>query len=42
MVIAVVAFVIFDGKKLPELCKELGEGLRGALVQIANPARIEW
>jgi Sec-independent protein translocase protein TatA len=23
MVIAVVAFVIFDGKKLPELCKEL-------------------
>jgi sec-independent protein translocase protein TatA len=29
MVIAVIAFVIFGGKKLPELGKGLGEGLRG-------------
>ena len=29
MVIAVVAFLVFGGKKLPELGKGLGEGLRG-------------
>jgi sec-independent protein translocase protein TatA len=29
MVIAVIAFVLFGGKKLPELGKGLGEGLRG-------------
>jgi sec-independent protein translocase protein TatA len=29
MVIAVVAFLFFGGKKLPELGKGLGEGLRG-------------
>jgi sec-independent protein translocase protein TatA len=29
IVIAVVAFVLFGGKKLPELGKGLGEGLRG-------------
>lgn len=29
MIIAVIAFVLFGGKKLPELGKGLGEGLRG-------------
>jgi sec-independent protein translocase protein TatA len=29
IVVAVVAFVVFGGKKLPELGKGLGEGLRG-------------
>jgi sec-independent protein translocase protein TatA len=29
MVIAVIAFLVFGGKKLPELGKGLGEGLRG-------------
>jgi sec-independent protein translocase protein TatA len=29
MVIAVIAFLLFGGKKLPELGKGLGEGLRG-------------
>lgn len=29
IVIAVVAFVLFGAKKLPELGKGLGEGLRG-------------
>jgi sec-independent protein translocase protein TatA len=29
MVIAVIAFVLFGGNKLPELGKGLGEGLRG-------------
>jgi sec-independent protein translocase protein TatA len=29
MVLAVVALVLFGGKKLPELGKGLGEGLRG-------------
>jgi sec-independent protein translocase protein TatA len=29
MVIASVAFLLFGGKKLPELGKGLGEGLRG-------------
>ncbi len=29
MVIAVVVLVLFGGKKLPELGKGLGEGLRG-------------
>jgi sec-independent protein translocase protein TatA len=29
MVIAAIAFVLFGGKKLPELGKGLGEGLRG-------------
>ena len=29
IVIAVIAFVLFGGKKLPELGKGLGEGLRG-------------
>ena len=29
MVIAVVAFLVFGGNKLPELGKGLGEGLRG-------------
>ena len=29
IVIAVVAIVLFGGKKLPELGKGLGEGLRG-------------
>ena len=29
MVIAPIAFVLFGGKKLPELGKGLGEGLRG-------------
>jgi len=29
IVIAVVALVLFGGKKLPELGKGLGEGLRG-------------
>jgi sec-independent protein translocase protein TatA len=29
IVVAVVAFVLFGGKKLPELGKGLGEGLRG-------------
>lgn len=29
MVIAVVGLVLFGGKKLPELGKGLGEGLRG-------------
>jgi sec-independent protein translocase protein TatA len=29
MVVAIVAFVLFGGKKLPELGKGLGEGLRG-------------
>jgi sec-independent protein translocase protein TatA len=29
MVVAVIAFVLFGGKKLPELGKGLGEGLRG-------------
>ncbi len=29
MVIAVVALVLFGGRKLPELGKGLGEGLRG-------------
>ena len=29
MVIAVVAFVLFGSKKLPELGKGIGEGLRG-------------
>lgn len=28
-IVAVVAFVLFGGKKLPELGKGLGEGLRG-------------
>jgi sec-independent protein translocase protein TatA len=27
--IAIIAFVLFGGKKLPELGKGLGEGLRG-------------
>lgn len=29
MVIVIIAFVFFGGKKLPELGKGLGEGLRG-------------
>ena len=29
MVIAVIAFLLFGGNKLPELGKGLGEGLRG-------------
>jgi sec-independent protein translocase protein TatA len=29
IVVAVVAFVLFGGRKLPELGKGLGEGLRG-------------
>jgi sec-independent protein translocase protein TatA len=29
MVVAVLAFVLFGGNKLPELGKGLGEGLRG-------------
>jgi sec-independent protein translocase protein TatA len=29
IVVAVIAFVLFGGKKLPELGKGLGEGLRG-------------
>jgi sec-independent protein translocase protein TatA len=29
MVVAVIAFLVFGGKKLPELGKGLGEGLRG-------------
>jgi sec-independent protein translocase protein TatA len=29
MVIAVIAFLVFGGKKLPELGTGLGEGLRG-------------
>jgi sec-independent protein translocase protein TatA len=29
MIIAAIAFVLFGGKKLPELGKGLGEGLRG-------------
>jgi sec-independent protein translocase protein TatA len=29
MVIAAIAFVLFGGKKLPELGKGLGRGLRG-------------
>ena len=29
IVVAVVAFVVFGGRKLPELGKGLGEGLRG-------------
>jgi sec-independent protein translocase protein TatA len=29
MVVAIIAFVLFGGKKLPELGKGLGEGLRG-------------
>ncbi len=29
MVIAVITFVLFGGKKLPELGRGLGEGLRG-------------
>jgi sec-independent protein translocase protein TatA len=29
MVVAVVALILFGGKKLPELGKGLGEGLRG-------------
>jgi sec-independent protein translocase protein TatA len=29
IVIAVVAFLLFGGRKLPELGKGLGEGLRG-------------
>jgi sec-independent protein translocase protein TatA len=29
MVIAVIAFLVFGGSKLPELGKGLGEGLRG-------------
>jgi sec-independent protein translocase protein TatA len=29
VVVAVVAFVLFGGRKLPELGKGLGEGLRG-------------
>jgi sec-independent protein translocase protein TatA len=29
MVVAIVAFALFGGKKLPKLGKELGEGLRG-------------
>jgi sec-independent protein translocase protein TatA len=29
IVVAVAAFVLFGGKKLPELGKGLGEGLRG-------------
>jgi sec-independent protein translocase protein TatA len=29
MVLAVIAVVLFGGKKLPELGKGLGEGLRG-------------
>jgi sec-independent protein translocase protein TatA len=29
MVVAIVAFALFGGKKLPEFGKGLGEGLRG-------------
>jgi sec-independent protein translocase protein TatA len=29
MIVAVIAFVLFGGKKLPELGRGLGEGLRG-------------
>ena len=29
MVVAVIAFVLFGGRKLPELGRGLGEGLRG-------------
>ena len=29
IVVAIVAFVLFGGRKLPELGKGLGEGLRG-------------
>jgi sec-independent protein translocase protein TatA len=29
MVVAIAAFVLFGGKKLPELGKGLGQGLRG-------------
>lgn len=29
ILIAVIAFVLFGGKKLPEIGKGLGEGLRG-------------
>jgi sec-independent protein translocase protein TatA len=29
MVVAVIAFLLFGGNKLPELGKGLGEGLRG-------------
>ena len=29
MVVAIIAFLLFGGKKLPELGKGLGEGLRG-------------
>ena len=29
LIVAVIAFVLFGGKKLPELGKGLGEGLRG-------------
>jgi sec-independent protein translocase protein TatA len=29
MVIAIIAFLLFGGNKLPELGKGLGEGLRG-------------
>jgi sec-independent protein translocase protein TatA len=29
IVVAVVAFVLFGGRKLPELGKGLGQGLRG-------------
>ena len=34
MVIAVIAFLLFGGNKLPELGKGLGEGLRGFKVGI--------
>ena len=29
MIVAVIAFVLFGGRKLPELGRGLGEGLRG-------------
>lgn len=38
MLIAVIALVLFGGKKLPELGKGLGEGLRGFKVGIKGLA----
>jgi sec-independent protein translocase protein TatA len=42
IVLAVVAIVLFGGKKLPELGKGLGEGLRGfkeGMKGITDPAK---
>ena len=41
IVLAVVAFLLFGAKRLPELGKELGEGLKGfreGIKGVADPA----